>query len=222
MSYAESRNFFAELVVEELRGPMQAIGYRRFLPAIVLLTIGTLLFVEMLERRIVRSQRTPNLHEQSALTAPAPIITSYEVPVAVGVVTTLAAPGLLPFTLLGYTPLGTDIRSPLFLSVIALVTAFVWYAAGRWIDRRLGYVPWRPATRGPIQQVMNLALLFAWIAAVSTITAELIAIDFMEVLRWMAAGVAGWGVFVSIVLIYRIRDYRRSSRDVATAERARA
>ncbi len=186
---------------------MQAIGYRRFLPAIVLLTIATLLFVEVLERRVVRSQQTPNLPQQSALTAPDPIIATYDLPFTVGVASALAAPGLLPFTLLGYSPLGSDVRSPLYLALIAVTTLLVWYAAGRWIDRRLGYIAYRRVMRGPIQQLLNLMLLLAWIIAVSTVTAELIAIDFMEVLHWMAAGIIAWGVFVTMVLIYRIRDH---------------
>ncbi len=201
---------------------MRAVGYRRFLPLIVLLTIGNLLLVETLERRIVRSQQTPNVPQQSALTAPDPIIETYQLPVTLGMVSALAAPGMLPLALLGYSPLGADVRSPMFLALIAFVTACAWYTAGRWIDSRLGYIPYRPLVRGPIQQVMNVALLLAWMAAVSTVTSELIAIDFMEVLHWIALGIVAWGVFVSVVLICRIRDYRRFSRTMTAAERVRA
>jgi hypothetical protein len=194
---------------------MQAIGYRRFLPAFVLLTIAALLLIQMLERR-VRTQPVLNLpHQPASAMVSDPIISSYDLPMPVGVVSALAAPGLLPFMLLGYGPMGASLATPAFLGIIGMVTVLVWYAAGRWIDRRLGHIPRRPPMPGLVQQLLNWALLAAWIVAVSTLTRELIAIDFMDVMHWIGAGIACWGGFVSIVLICRIRDQRRLTRQLA-------
>ena len=132
-----------------------------------------------------------------------------------GVVTALAAPGLLPFAFLGYSPLSGNLQTPALIAFILAITVLAWYGAGRWIDRRLGYLPKRSPLPGRVQQALNWTLLGAWIMAASAVTAELIAIDFMAVMQWMAAGIAGWGVFATLMLIMRIRDQRRYTRELA-------
>ena len=162
----------------------------------------------------MRHQQSPELPARSAAALVDPIIEHYDLPMLVGVVSALAAPGLLPFTFLGYSPMSPNLHTPASLVIIALLTTLVWYAAGRWIDRRLGYVARRAPLPGRLQQVLNWSLLAAWIGAVSAVTAELIAIDFMEIMRWMAAGIVCWGTFVTFVLVCRIREQQRYTRSV--------
>ncbi len=195
---------------------MRTFGYRRFLPGFVLLTIAALLLVQGLEHRVRYRQET-GLTQRPAAALADPIIENYELPLPIGVITTLAAPGLLPFSFLGYSPMGSNLHTPFFLTIILAMTSLAWYAAGRWVDRRLGFIPRRPPMPGPLQQTLNWALLAAWVAAVSAVAAELIAIDFMEVMQWMAAGVICWGIFVSLILICRILEQRHHTRALAGA-----
>ena len=192
---------------------MQGIGYRRFLPILVLVIMAALLLTHALEWRL-RHQEPPDMTARSAAVLD-PILDNYDLPIALGIVTALAAPGLLPFAFLGYSPLADNLHTPLCIAIILMLTLLAWYAAGRWIDRRLGYVAKRPPFPGSLQQVLNWTVLAAWIMAVSAVTAELIAIDFMAVMQWMAAGIAGWGAFTTLTLICRIREQRRYTRELA-------
>jgi hypothetical protein len=192
---------------------MQTIGLRRLLPVFALLGIALLLLIQALDERI-SARRTAGLLEAPASATSDPIILQREFPMPLGVVSILAAPGILPFALLGAGPASESLRSPLYLSIIAVATALAWYLAGRWIDRR------RRGLRSPWLgrfQFLNWILLVMWVAAIAIVTAVLLDIDFMGEMQWMAAGVALWGAFIVLVFIFRIRDQRRAGRIAATA-----